>query len=287
VAKELGRFIAAGRTADVYEWGANSVLKLFRESVDLATIKHEHRSSVAVYKAGAPAPEPGELVSMGARYGIEYERIEGVPLSHAIGSDPSKLIYYADLMADTHLRVNSIENVEGLSARHAILAIRLRDETVLDAEAKRCVLNRLHELGTGTNLCHGDFHPENILLRDNKVTVLDWTVASSGDALSDLAQTVLILSGYVEAVRSRSTEAVLHQFIQRYLLRRQESSHILAGNYRDWIPVLAAARLSDGIEEQKEWLVDQARSLLSQNHTSKSLIPDAQSPSHSSTADES
>ncbi|MGA3093746.1 MAG: aminoglycoside phosphotransferase family protein [Terriglobales bacterium] len=264
MAKELGSFIAAGRTADVYEWGPNSVLKLFREDVGLAAIKHEHSSSVAVYKAGAPAPEPGELVSMGARYGIEYERIEGVPLSRAVGSDQSKLTYYADLMADTHLRVNSIENVEGLPTRHAILAMRLRDAAVLDAEAKRCALSRLHELGAGTSLCHGDFHPENILLRDNTVMVLDWTVASSGDALSDLAQTVLILSGYAEAVRSRPTGAVLHLFIQRYLLRRQESSHILEGNYRDWIPVLAAARLSDGIEEQKEWLVDQARSLLSQ-----------------------
>lgn len=276
MARELGRFIAAGRTADVHEWGPNAVLKLFRESVDLAAIKHEHRSSVAVYKAGAPAPEPGELVSMGTRYGIEYERVEGVPLSHAMRSDPSKLSYYADLMADTHLEVNSIANVEGLPARHTILTMRLRDEAVLDVEAKSWVLSRLQELGTGTNLCHGDFHPENILLRENKVTVLDWTVASSGDALSDLAQTVIILRGYLETLRSRPTEAgALHQFIERYLLRRQQSSRILAGDYRDWIPVLAAARLSDGIDEQKEWLVGQACSVLSRNRISKSQIPDA------------
>lgn len=91
MARELGRFIASGRTAEVHEWGPGWVLKLFRVGIDLALVQREHGIAVAVFEAGAPAPRTGAIVSIGPRYGIEYERIEGVPLPHAMRAYPSKL----------------------------------------------------------------------------------------------------------------------------------------------------------------------------------------------------
>ena len=78
-----------------------------------------------------------------------------------------------------------------------------------------------------------------------------------------LARTMVIASGYLETIPSHSPElAALHQFTQRYLSRYQLSGRVTADKYRDWIPIVAAARLSDGIEEQREWLMAQVRSVL-------------------------
>ncbi|MGA2849413.1 MAG: aminoglycoside phosphotransferase family protein [Terracidiphilus sp.] len=261
MARELGKFIASGRMADVHEWGPGWVLKLFREGIDLAVVRREHSISIAVFEAGAPAPRTGAVVAIGPRYGIEYERVDGVPLPQAMRSDPSKLFYYADLMADTQLQLNSIENVEGVPLQSPTLELRLSAGTILDSETKRRVLARLCELATGSSLCHGDFHPENIIVQGNRATVLDWTAASRGDASGDLAGTLVILNGYLQAIGSQSPEShAIHQFTQRYLSRYLGAGRVPGEAYRDWIPIVAATRLSDGIDEQREWLMTQVRS---------------------------
>ena len=105
------------------------------------------------------------------------------------------------------------------------------------------------------------FIRKNIILQGTKATVLDWTVASCGDASGDLAQTLVILRGYLETIGTHAPEAnALHQFTQRYLSRYLRSDRVSAEKYGDWIPIVAAARLSDGIEEQREWLMAQVRS---------------------------
>ena len=43
-------------------------------------------------------------------------------------------------------------------------------------------------------ICHGDFHPFNVLVSKGKYTVLDWTSAQIADPTFDLAYTYLLLS---------------------------------------------------------------------------------------------
>ncbi|MGA3049893.1 MAG: aminoglycoside phosphotransferase family protein [Terracidiphilus sp.] len=246
MARELGRSIASGRTAEAHERGPGWVLKLFREEIDLAVVRREHGIAAAVFEARAPAPRTGAIVSIGPPYGLEYERIEGVPLPHAMRAYPTKLLYYADPMADTRLQLNSIETIEGVPLQRTTIEQRLSAEIALDSETKIRVLSRLNELGMGSSLCHGDFHPENIILQGNRATVLDWTVASCGDASSDLAQTLVILNGYLETIGTHAPEAdALLQFIQRYLSRYLRSDPVSGEKYCAWVPIVAAARLSD------------------------------------------
>src|SRR5215210_4707672 len=51
----------------------------------------------------------------------------------------------------------------------------------------------LEALPDGDRLCHGDFHPGNILLGDRGPAVIDWTGATRGDPAGDLARTRLLL----------------------------------------------------------------------------------------------
>ena len=43
-------------------------------------------------------------------------------------------------------------------------------------------------------LCHGDFHLLNLIMSDDKVTIIDWVDASAGDIRADVCRTYLLYS---------------------------------------------------------------------------------------------
>jgi len=57
------------------------------------------------------------------------------------------------------------------------------------AEGVRAALSRLSEMDWESGLCHGDFHPGNVLFGSSTVTgVVDWVSARWGPVLSDLGR---------------------------------------------------------------------------------------------------
>lgn len=62
-------------------------------------------------------------------------------------------------------------------------------------------------------LCHGDFDPKNIILRDDgEAFILDWSHATQGNASADAARTYLLfwLAGDIDGA-----ESYLHLFCKR------------------------------------------------------------------------
>ena len=45
----------------------------------------------------------------------------------------------------------------------------------------------------GNQLCHGDFHPGNIIVTQRGPIIIDWMTASKGTACGDVARTSIIL----------------------------------------------------------------------------------------------
>src|SRR4030095_15455198 len=51
----------------------------------------------------------------------------------------------------------------------------------------------LDGLPAGDRLCHGDFHPGNLLVCADRVSVIDWPNATRGVPEADYARTMLLL----------------------------------------------------------------------------------------------
>ena len=52
---------------------------------------------------------------------------------------------------------------------------------------------RLDSMPTHVQVCHGDYHPSNILITpEGKPFVLDWSHATQGNASADVARTYLL-----------------------------------------------------------------------------------------------
>lgn len=87
---------------------------------------------------------------------------------------------------------------------------------------------------TGTNLCHGDFHAVQCIVRDAHVSaVVDWEGAWAGNAAVDFA----VAQTYLEAYCPHD---LLAAFVAGYLSRRR----LPAGYQRDYLPVRMAQALA-------------------------------------------
>jgi aminoglycoside phosphotransferase (APT) family kinase protein len=123
---------------------------------------------------------------------------------------------------------------------------------------RRVLLERLNRLPHGEALCHGDLHPLNVILAGDGPVVIDWVDASAGNPLADVARTtVLVTLGelppgfwarlFVAAFRRRF-HAV---YLRRYFAGQPEAR----SEYQLWLPIMSAARLSEGIAEEKTLLL--------------------------------
>ena len=177
----LGR----GYTADVYAWGDGRVLKLFHGSEGRERADREYRVTRAVHAAGLPAPAAYDMVEVRGRSGIVFERVNGPSLVDAVHARPWTLFAAVRELADLHARIHRLPCPDGLPTQREWLAAEIA-ATGLTCPA-------LADLPDGDALCHGDFHPGNVLLGPAGPVVIDWGRATRGHALGDVAYTLRLL----------------------------------------------------------------------------------------------
>ena len=262
----LGIQIAVGNTAEIFAWRAGLVLKLFHAWVPETAVATEREIARAVHGVGVPSPDVGEIVRVDDRLGIEYEHIGGKPLSSLIRTKPWKLFFYADMMAELQLAVNQMGPIEGVPPQRHRLRQRISSAGLLNDTVKLEVLQKLQRLPSEEKLCHGDFHPNNILMSSGRPLLVDWIDATIGDPASDVARTVILIDGSLAASRDRGPleRATTRLFRARYLSHYLSKAHMDVTDYQRWLPIVAAARLYEHIELEQNWLIEQVTNELNQ-----------------------
>lgn len=255
---EKGPRIAEGRTAELFAWDEQRVLKLFRDGWPLENAEYEAAIAKSVYDAGVPSPAAYELVEVDGRSGLIYERIEGPSLERLLLAKPWLIASVARLLAETQVAVQS-RSVSNLSSLRAVLEQRIRAASPLPAQLQAAALRALETLPDGDALCHGDFHLGNVLLSPRGPLVIDWENVTLGDPLADVARTTLLLrmgSVYPKSatqrwVFRRMLALLLRSYLRRYCQLRAVTFEQLAV----WELPVAAARLCEGITVEEPHLL--------------------------------
>jgi Phosphotransferase enzyme family len=147
-----------------------------------------------------------------------------------------------------------------------VLATRI-DDAGLTPQLRGFALQVLDELPSGDRLCHGDYHPGNVLFAADRITVIDWAGAARGVPEADHARTLLLLRwadplpgtprisrGLISAGRAIFTHGYRHIYAGR--------SNVPLRQVNQWLVVHVAARLSEGIDVERpklEGILDRAR----------------------------
>ncbi len=190
----LGPCIGFGRTAHIYAWDNGRVIKVFHNWIGADAIWYEARVGEQLYAAGLPVPRVHEVTEVDQRLGIVYERIEGELLAHLLQRRPWRAGYAGRLMADLHALIHSVK-LENLPSLRCLLreAITTAPGT-LPESSRQQALAVLDALPEDNTVCHGDFHPENIILSGDRTIVIDWIAAGRGLPALDVMRTGLLMT---------------------------------------------------------------------------------------------
>ena len=171
---------------------------------------------------------------------------------------PLRLKAYARKLAALHLAV-SHNAVPGLNDGRSRARHLTENSLVLSSEAKSFVLSLLDGLPDGGTLCHGDFHPGNILVHEGRHYVIDWFGAYRGDMLSDAAHTYLLMKN---VPRYPGLSPAVHRvmklsggiFADAYLEALRSLTPFDMAQFSKWLAVKAAERSFYGMPAEKPGL---------------------------------
>ena len=258
------RRIGAGREAEVYCLDERRVLRLARTAALRAEVERERVALLAARRCGAPAPAVFERMDVDGRPGLVLERLDAHDLLAGMLRRPWEIARVPVALAGLHTSLHETVAPAELPDLRTEVAERLQSGLV-PRDVRDAALRALQQLPDGDRLCHGDFHPGNVLRRRRGgYVVIDWKAATRGDPAGDVARTRLLLLGaWIPGAGPRQLQLLLTPFrwalyaayLRAYQRQRElERSAIIA-----WVPVLAAARLSYDIPQERTPMLALAR----------------------------
>lgn len=249
--------IAQGRTAEIYAWDDGHILKLYRDWCPSDWADYEARIASAVHESGVPSPETGEVIEVDGRRGLLYERLEGVSMLEDMNARPWMLLKHARSLAALHVQIHR-QSIPALPFYKDRLGYDIRNNTHLSEKLNNRALALLERLPNAKNLCHGDFHPGNVLITKRGPVVIDWMTACIGSPWTDVARTNLLLSIGAKAAGKqihpilRATIKIYHRaYLNHYRSLKPDTQKEI----EHWMPIIAAARLSENIIPEREALI--------------------------------
>ncbi len=239
---KLDKVIAVRATKTVYRDG-DYAIKVFDDGYSKADILNEALNQARVEETAIDIPKIIEVTKISGKWAIVTEFVQGKTLADLMVQNTEKYNEYLDLFVDLQMKIH---------AQKAPLLNKLKDkmnrkisESSLDATTRYDLHTRLEGLPKHTKVCHGDYNPSNIIIRDDGTPfVLDWAHATQGNASADVARTYLLfwLNGDIEGA-----EKYLELFCRKSDTAKQ---YVLK-----WLPIVAASQSVKGNLKERELLL--------------------------------
>lgn len=235
-----GSLLGCGKDAEVFPCGA-LVIKLYRSRVPKRSAFREAAILSAVEALGLPVPSVHGVRQVGDRWGVLMSRAEGPSYGEAVAQSTRVLSAHLEHMAALHTAIHRHSAPRFVSDK-AGLAWDIGRAPMLDDSRRGALLARLTTMPDGDRLCHGDFHPDNIMGPLGHEIVIDWLNATRGAPAADVCRTYVLLRATAPHMASA--------YIDAYVQASGESRDTIL----EWLPLVAAARLAEGVPEVSELL---------------------------------
>lgn len=236
--------LATGASAEVYAWQPGQVIKLFRRDFPREALELELRHARIAHALGVPTPRVDGVVELNGRTGIVFERVDGPTLLDLIqaGSHPVAALARQFFSVQQSIHRSRCSDLQPLHARLARRAAYARD---VPASLKNEAIGILQAAPAVHALCHGDFHPVNVIMAARGTVVVDWLDAACGDPALDVTRTMLFLTFARPGQVAPEARAA---FLQNYSELCREAWSGRLDELRRWTFAAAVARLAEAVD---------------------------------------
>lgn len=133
------------------------------------------------------------MAGVAGRWGIVFARVDGPSLFDATQRRPWRMFAAIRQLAELHARLHRVEAPADWPTQRERIAGNIDAAVNLAPENRAEAHKQLKELPDGSVVCHGDFHPGNVLVAAGGPVVIDWDAATRGHPLGDVAWTVRLI----------------------------------------------------------------------------------------------
>lgn len=218
-------------------------IKLFIENYSKANILNEAVNQARIEETNIPVPRLLEVTKIENRWALISEHIEGETLELLMKQHPENEDEYLQLFVNTQLKVLG-EKSPLLSRIKDKMKRKITTTDMIDNSIKYELLQRLEGMPTDDCVCHGDFHPSNVIIKENgEVYIIDWAHVTQGSPVFDAARTYLLFHLEGKDVLAK-----------KYISLFEEKLGIKRKDILKCVPIVACTQKMKGVPEEQEVL---------------------------------
>ena len=240
---KLDKIIAVRKNKTLYRDGDTCIKVFNTPDYSKADVLNEALNQARIEDTDLNIPKIHEVTMIDGKWAIVLDYIPGKTLEELMIENPEKRDEYLELFVDLQLSVH---------AKKCPTLTRLKDkmrnkisQTTLDATTKYELHHRLEGMPKHAKVCHGDFCPSNIIIKeDGTPVIIDWAHVTQGNASADAARTFLLFS---LAGDDETAKKYLDIFCKKSDTARQY--------VQKWIPIVAASQSVKGNEDERQLLL--------------------------------
>jgi hypothetical protein len=251
----IGRCIGTGRTADIYEYGKECVIKIFKSDFHIGS--EGKNSKIINGLEGIRSPKLIDIIDIKGSKAIVYERITGPTMMEKIACEPEKQSYYADMLAQIQYQMHTAVSSLKPNLKEEIKN-KISSSEKLNDRVREYALEKTEIINDSCAICHYDFHPGNIIISENGPFIVDWANALIGDVRADVSRTSLMLRAYLSRLGIdfySITQIMKHNdFHSCYLKAYIKKNSMDIEQLLEFEVITAAVRLTEEIKEENDFL---------------------------------
>ena len=186
--------LSSGVCGECFRLDDETVVKLYKDGVDLGMAELEKRYAQAAFVLGIPTAVSYDVVTCGTRSGIVFELLNAELFSAVIRRDPQQIDQHAKRLADLATNLHAAKGDEDVLPR---LKDRIRDyinqlHGVFEPAEIALLLARLEVIPDADTCVHFDLHSSNIMEQDGELVIIDMGDFSIGSNYFDIGLLYLI-----------------------------------------------------------------------------------------------
>jgi aminoglycoside phosphotransferase (APT) family kinase protein len=211
-----------------------------------------HEAAVQGWSVARGYAAPQVLAVLGPDDGFELptqvmERAPGTTMLDAVSAKPWRALRLVDQLARLALQLHALPTDDFPTDAASIIDHRLglsrRVVSELDRPDLAAAVERAEQLAPRALegpqvVCHGDFHPLNVMVDGERASVIDWTDAALGPREADVARTAILFHIAAIAAGSAVERGVLKiagpRLSRRYLRTYERGAALDTERMRVW-----------------------------------------------------
>lgn len=229
----LGNSIAKGNTAEIYLY-ENKIIKVFNDFASDTQSLYEARKQEYAYSCGLSVPKILNITNINGKQALVMEYVKGKTLGEMAAEDENKTEFYMNMSVEIQQKIHTIfpDKLELMTEK---ISRQIENANTLDSKHKLALIKKMNSETFENGLCHGDYHLYNLIMNDNKVTIIDWVDSSAGDIRADIYRSYFLYS----EVSMELADLYLNLYCRKSGLSKEEIFQ--------WAPIIAGARLAENV----------------------------------------